>query len=148
MLARKLTVVLLMVVLATATVLGGFWGWEVVRGIEHSKTVRLNTLARATRVAVENMLKTGSLKDLQSMVSRLEELSDIVGVLVVNNDTAPMILPSFPLSERLWSAVAAPELPATVWAHEEGWLARVLPLVDREDERIGTLVVVQDWTAQ
>ncbi len=134
-----------MVVLATATILGGFWGWEVVHGLERSKTVRLNTLARATRVSVENMLKTGSLDDLQSMVSRLEELSDIVGVLIVNREAEPMILPNFSPSPSLKDAVKTAELPTTVWSQQEGWLARVLPLVSSDGERIGALAVVQDW---
>jgi signal transduction histidine kinase len=143
MLARKLTVILLVVVSLAATTFGILWTREALTALERRKIERLNTLAEASRVAVENMLKTGNLDDLRSMVERLEASREI-GVFVLNGDGAPMIEPSRPvpaLSEQTLEATRA----RSVWLTRPRQRVRVHPLMGADGTAIGKLVVTQDW---
>ena len=134
MLARKLTLVLIAVVLLTAAVLAAIASRQRFEEIERRQATRLTTLARATRVAVENMLKTGSLEELQAMVSSLEKPRDrnqiSTKLLVVNQEAAAMIKPSFEPTQRLWSILLSDAALPRGRVELDGRLqARFLPLM-------------------
>jgi signal transduction histidine kinase len=143
MLARKLTLILLVVVVLGATTFGVLWTREALRALERRKVARLNTLAQTSRVAVENMLETGSLDDLRGMVERLEESREI-SVFVLNESGEPMIQPTRPvplLSEETLDSTRV----RSVWLTRARQRVRVHPLAGADGTPIGKLVVVQDW---
>jgi len=145
-LARKLTVVLFAVILLATVALATISAYQISRNLAHYKLARLTTLTRATRVAVQNMLSTGSLEDLQHMATQLEASREIVGVLIVNTDGEPMIAPSFEPNERLREEMKEEQPVRDLWLAGKDERALIVPLNGKGDVPVGHLAVVQDWT--
>jgi two-component system NtrC family sensor kinase len=144
-LARKLTMVLSIAVFIAVVILGIVLGQLNIAGIEASKIARLNTLTRAARVAVENMLQTGSLEELRRMALRLASSREVVGLYIVNREGAPMISPGFTPPERLQTAMVADQPAHDLWLKTERWRARIVPVKGAHGEPIGRMAVVQSW---
>jgi len=143
MLARKLTVILLVVVSLAATTFGILWTREVLEALERRKIARLNTLALATRIAVENGLKTGNVSDLRRLVERLEKSREI-SVFLLDRDGRPMVQPLRPVPPLI-AQTAVSSRPRSVWLTPGKRRVRVHPVVGADGQPVGKLAVAQDW---
>ena len=146
MLARKLTVVLVAVVAVAGAAFALLWTADLERTLEDSKINRLDMLTQATRVAVENMLSTGSLADLARMVRRLEASEEVIGVMVLNRQGGPIVGTAFESTPALRALAADTWAPPAFLLHREHRYVRVAPLQGRGNVVIGRLAVVQDWS--
>jgi len=144
-LARKLTVVLVAVVAVAGAAFALLWTADFERTLEDSKINRLDMLTQATRVAVENMLSTGSLADLARMVRRLEASEEVVGVMVLNRQGEPIVRTAFSSTPALRALAADTWAPPAFLIHGEHRFTRVAPLTGRGNVVIGRLAVIQDW---
>jgi hypothetical protein len=139
MLARKLTLILLVVVSLAATTFGVLWTSQVLDALERRKIARHNTLALVTRIAVENLLKTGNVADLRRLVERLEKSREI-SVFLLDGRGEQMIPPTRPVPP-LVEKTSVMSRARSVWLIPGRQRVRVHPILGADGNPVGKLAV-------
>jgi len=146
MLARRLSAILVAMVIVVAGLLGTWWARELRFDHEYAKEERLHGIAQAIAVAVERTLATGTLDDLARMATSLQSVHDLVGIVVTDSRGDPLVAPPAGIPPQVDQELELGGGTRDLWLPEREVRARLLPLRQRGGDLIGYLAVVQDWS--